>query len=138
MLGPEYYNTNGIWTLKPYYLGSWTLRAINPKPQNLNPKPLVLFQLRTTALHPDIQQLKHLRRLHVTSFQGGLCSTTDLFTGLLGGFLKLRISGLRISIIRLCWSPPRIWKPLDSIPNLFPPRTHRGKKKKKILRASPP
>ena len=27
MLGPKYYNVNGIWALKPYYLGPWTLRG---------------------------------------------------------------------------------------------------------------
>ena len=26
-VGPKYYNINSIWTLKPYYLGPWTLRA---------------------------------------------------------------------------------------------------------------
>ena len=25
--GPKYYNMNGIWDLKPYYLGPWTLRG---------------------------------------------------------------------------------------------------------------
>ena len=40
-----YYNINGIWALKPHYLGPWTLRAIfisdlSPKPAtSLNPKP---------------------------------------------------------------------------------------------------
>ena len=24
--GPKYYNANGTWDLKAYYLGSWTLR----------------------------------------------------------------------------------------------------------------
>ena len=24
-LGPKYYNVSGIWDLKPYYLGPWTL-----------------------------------------------------------------------------------------------------------------
>ena len=24
VLGPKYYNMNGIWDLKPYYLGPWT------------------------------------------------------------------------------------------------------------------
>ena len=27
VLGPKYYNMNGIWGLKPDYLGPWTLRA---------------------------------------------------------------------------------------------------------------
>ena len=27
VLGPKYYNMNGIWALKPYYLGPWTLRV---------------------------------------------------------------------------------------------------------------
>ena len=27
VLGPKYYNINGIWALKPYYLGPWTLRV---------------------------------------------------------------------------------------------------------------
>ena len=27
VLGPKYYNINGIWALKPHYLGPWTLRA---------------------------------------------------------------------------------------------------------------
>ena len=26
VLEPKYYNMNGIWALKPYYLGPWTLR----------------------------------------------------------------------------------------------------------------
>ena len=26
VLGPKYHNINGIWALKPYYLGPWTLR----------------------------------------------------------------------------------------------------------------
>ena len=26
VLGPQYYNLNGSWYLKPYYLGTWTLR----------------------------------------------------------------------------------------------------------------
>ena len=27
VLGPKYHNVCGIWALKPYYLGPWTLRA---------------------------------------------------------------------------------------------------------------
>ena len=27
VLGPKYYNIIGIWALKPYYLGPWTLRV---------------------------------------------------------------------------------------------------------------
>ena len=27
VLGRKYYNVNGIWALKPCYLGPWTLRA---------------------------------------------------------------------------------------------------------------
>ena len=27
VLGPKYYNINGIWALIPYYLGPWTLRV---------------------------------------------------------------------------------------------------------------
>ena len=27
VLGPKYYNVNGTWALKPYYLGPWTLRV---------------------------------------------------------------------------------------------------------------
>ena len=27
VLGPKYYNVNGIWALNPYYLGPWTLRG---------------------------------------------------------------------------------------------------------------
>ena len=27
-LGPKYYNIVGIWALKPYYLGPWTLRGV--------------------------------------------------------------------------------------------------------------
>ena len=26
VLGAKYYSVNGIWALKPYYLGPWTLR----------------------------------------------------------------------------------------------------------------
>ena len=26
VLGPKYYNVDGIWALKPHYLGPWTLR----------------------------------------------------------------------------------------------------------------
>ena len=38
VLGPKYCNINGIWALKHYYLGPWTLRVcfcaeiLNPKP----------------------------------------------------------------------------------------------------------
>ena len=28
VLGPKYYNINGIWALKPCYLGPWTLREL--------------------------------------------------------------------------------------------------------------
>ena len=28
VLGPKYYNINGIWALKPYYLGPRTLRVL--------------------------------------------------------------------------------------------------------------
>ena len=51
-LGPKYYNVNGIWALKPYYLGPWTLREClgfrltveTPRPmtkisETLKPKP---------------------------------------------------------------------------------------------------
>ena len=32
VLGPKYYIINGIWALKPYSLGPWTLRvSLNPK-----------------------------------------------------------------------------------------------------------
>ena len=27
VLGPKYYNINGIWALKTYYLAPWTLRV---------------------------------------------------------------------------------------------------------------
>ena len=27
-LGPKYFNIHGIWTLNPYYLDPWTLRAL--------------------------------------------------------------------------------------------------------------
>ena len=27
VLGPKYYNIHGIWALKPFYLGPWTLRV---------------------------------------------------------------------------------------------------------------
>ena len=27
VLGPKYYGVNGIWALKPHYLGPWTLRV---------------------------------------------------------------------------------------------------------------
>ena len=27
VLGPKYYNLNGMWDLKPSYSGPWTLRA---------------------------------------------------------------------------------------------------------------
>ena len=37
VVGPEYYNMNGIWSLKPYYWGPWTLRVIG-----LNPKRYAL------------------------------------------------------------------------------------------------
>ena len=33
VLGPKIHTLNGFWTLKPYYLGTWTLWALhNPKP----------------------------------------------------------------------------------------------------------
>ena len=28
VLGPKHYNVNGIWALKPYSLGPWTLRVV--------------------------------------------------------------------------------------------------------------
>ena len=28
VLGPKYYTINGIWALKHYYLGPWTLRGM--------------------------------------------------------------------------------------------------------------
>ena len=28
VLGPKYHNINGIWDLKPYYLGPWTFRVM--------------------------------------------------------------------------------------------------------------
>ena len=28
VLGPKYYNMKGIWDVKPYYLGPWTLRDL--------------------------------------------------------------------------------------------------------------
>ena len=28
VLGPKYYNINGIWALKHYYLGPWILRVL--------------------------------------------------------------------------------------------------------------
>ena len=31
-LGPKYYNINGIWALKPYYLGPWTLKEKSEHP----------------------------------------------------------------------------------------------------------
>ena len=27
VLGPEIHTLNGFWTLKPYYVGTWTLRG---------------------------------------------------------------------------------------------------------------
>ena len=29
VLGPQVHTLNGFWTLKPYYLGTWTLRDWN-------------------------------------------------------------------------------------------------------------
>ena len=37
VLGPKHYNMNGIWDLKPYYLGPWTLRVMYT--QNADQKP---------------------------------------------------------------------------------------------------
>ena len=31
VLGPKIHTLNGFWTLKPYYLGTWTLRVIEPR-----------------------------------------------------------------------------------------------------------
>ena len=31
VLGPKYYNSNGIWALKPCYLGPWALREVDSK-----------------------------------------------------------------------------------------------------------
>ena len=36
VLGPKYYNINGIWALKPCYLGPWTLRVRPGLPSWLN------------------------------------------------------------------------------------------------------
>ena len=30
-LGPKYYNVHGIWALKPYDLGPWTLRDMHSR-----------------------------------------------------------------------------------------------------------
>ena len=65
VLGPKIHTLNGFWTLKPYYLGTWTLRewlhlgsgyrpttprcrhrsTVDPKPKAPNPKP--------QTLHPE-------------------------------------------------------------------------------------
>ena len=29
VLGPKVHTLNGFWTLKPYYLGTWTLRELD-------------------------------------------------------------------------------------------------------------
>ena len=39
VLGPKYYTINGIWALKPYYLGPWTFRVLKKTVSTLNPKP---------------------------------------------------------------------------------------------------
>ena len=31
VLGPKYYNSTGIWALKHYCLGPWTLRVMKPE-----------------------------------------------------------------------------------------------------------
>ena len=31
VLGPKIHTLNGFWTLKPYYLGTWTLRETSPR-----------------------------------------------------------------------------------------------------------
>ena len=55
VLGPKYYNINGIWALNAYYLGTWTLRVvdrvarlavIHPKPWNSNVVEARMFFLR--------------------------------------------------------------------------------------------
>ena len=52
VLGPKYFNVNGIWALTPYYLGPWTLRgtySIDPLPL---PAQCCTLRNRTT-LHPN-------------------------------------------------------------------------------------
>ena len=36
VLGPKYYIISGIWALKPYYLGPWTLRGSKNTSDNNN------------------------------------------------------------------------------------------------------
>ena len=31
VLGPKVHTLNGFWTLKPYHLGTWTLRVLYPE-----------------------------------------------------------------------------------------------------------
>ena len=41
VLGPKYYNMKCIWTLKPYYLGPWTLRDLEDHPENVGLDPVL-------------------------------------------------------------------------------------------------
>ena len=54
VLGPKVHTLNGFWTLKPYYLGTWTLWAIQSarKPHKLwlqNQQPYSLPVSSTTC-----------------------------------------------------------------------------------------
>ena len=53
-LGPKYYSINGIWDLKPYYLGPWTLRVYSDVERPTNEATLHFVLVST----PTRQQQK--------------------------------------------------------------------------------
>ena len=53
-LGPKYYTINGIWALKPYHLGPWTLRISFTSTGSSLPPEIFLpltFNARGKAAH---------------------------------------------------------------------------------------
>ena len=46
VLGPKYYNIDGIWALKPYYFGPWTLKV---RVQSYRPIRKYVINLKTSV-----------------------------------------------------------------------------------------
>ena len=58
VLGPKIHTLNGFWTLKPYYLGTWTLwdRDLKPSTPSRQPQELDRCLNTGTVTKPTIQQ----------------------------------------------------------------------------------
>ena len=52
VLGPKYYDINGIWALNPYYLGPWTLRGLYSTCK-LKPRTLLHILIYRTCTKPS-------------------------------------------------------------------------------------